>query len=244
MIQQENARVRQVIRIDKLPQRLARPPQGNTGGIAALCLPVFHQQGGNHMAVPGIEIVPDAVGVGGNGGDKVHPILLMQIAAQPLAANLCQGIALVGDFGQSGEQHFLLHGLGALLGVHAGATQKQEFFYMVLKGRPDEILLHLHILIEKVCGCLAVCPDAPYFRGGIDHIFRLLLGKKGLYRCLIQQIQLPMGPQNQIMVSLLPELSHKRAAHQAGMTGYINFRILIHHGLISGSHSGTFQCSQ
>ncbi len=78
--------------------------------------------GRHNMAVLQMEVVVGAVEVGGHYGNIIGAVLQVVALAHLQACNLGNGILLVGIFQRAGQQTVLLHRLGSVLGIDAGAT--------------------------------------------------------------------------------------------------------------------------
>ncbi len=102
------------------------------------------------MAGLQVEVVPRAVEVGGHGRDKVGAVLPIVALAHENAADLCDGIGVVGQLQLASEQVCLRHGLGCELGIDARAAEKEEFFNAKSIGRIDEVGLNLEIDADKI----------------------------------------------------------------------------------------------
>ena len=68
----------------------------------------------------------------------------------------------------------------------------------------------------------------------MKNVFRLFGGEKGLHLILPRQVQFPMGPENQVVISLPLQLPHDGAAHHPPVAGHVDFRVLVHR------HNGLF----
>ena len=93
----------------------------------------------------------------------------------------------------------------------------------------DDIHFQNHIVVHKVRQGILVGYDAAYLRRSQKHILRLLPSEEGLHGVLPGQIQLLMGPGNNVVVALPVQFPHNGGAHHAPVTGYIDFCVFVHH---------------
>ena len=96
--------------------------------------------------------------------------------------------------------------------------RKRSLRTPLLMGGPDDVVLHLQILEQKLDRQIVVCLDSAYFRGRQDHHRRLLLAKKAANRAFVAQVQMGTVAEEQIGESILLELANERAADEAPMT--------------------------
>lgn len=106
--------------------------------------------GGQHVAVLQVEVVIGAVQVRRHHGDVVGAVLEVEALAHFQACDFGDGVGLVGVFQRGGEQGALLHGLGCLSRIDAGAPQEEELGYAVPETFPDDVLLDLEVAEDKV----------------------------------------------------------------------------------------------
>lgn len=160
---------------------------------------VFMQQPGEVEAAQGhgqevgrfhVEVVANAVLIGGHDGNKVRAVLLVIAAALFNGRDFGQGIAFVGRLQRGSEQGVFAHGLGREAGVNAGRPHVQKLFYAVLPGRMDDVRADHQVSIDKVRGIAAVRHDAADFRRAEVDLFRLFRCKECFCGGLVDQIQL------------------------------------------------------
>ena len=184
------------------------------------------------MAVGGMVVIVGAVEVGGHDADIVSAVLAVQELAVFQAADLGQGVGLVGLFQLAGQQAAFLHGLGRHAGVDAGRAQEFQLFAAVLPGGVDSIHLQRHVVVHEVGQGLLVGDDAAHLGRCQKDILRLFGGKESLHILLAAEVQFLVGTGDDIGIALALQFPHDGAAHHAAMPGYIDLCVFLHHNCI------------
>ena len=186
-------------------------------------------QGRQDMAVGGMIVVVGAVEVGGHHRDVVGAVLSVQELAVLQAADLGQGVSLVGLFQLAGQQAALLHGLGSHPGIDAGRTQELQLLAAVLPGRVDDVHLQNHVVVHEVGQGFLVGHNAAHFGGCQEDVFRLLLGKELLHGILPAEVQFLVGAGNDVGIALALQLTDNGRTHHAAVARHIDFCVFLHH---------------
>ena len=222
MVHEEHAEVGQVIDIEELAQGAAVAPAGD--GLCARLLGFVEatDEGGQHMGVLGMVVVVGAVEVGGHDGDVVRAVLAVEELAILEAADLGQGIGLVGFLQLAGEEAALGHGLRGHAGVDAGGAQELELVAAVLPSGMDDVHLEDHVVVHEVGQRALVGHDAAHLGSRQEDVLGLLLCEEGLDLILTGEVEFRVGTRDNIMVALALEFSYYCRAHHATVTGNIN----------------------
>ena len=223
MVHQEDAEVGQVVHIEELPQRGAVPPADHLLRPGHLGLMEAPDQRGQHMAVLGMVVVVGAVQVGGHHTDEIGAVLPVEELTVFQPGDFRQGVGLVGFLQSARQQAVLLHGLRRHARIDAAAPQKLQLFAVVLPGRMDHIHFQYHVLIHEIGQSRLVGLNAPHLGRRQKDIFRLFHGKKPFDGLLPRQVQLPVGPKQQIVIPLPLQFTDNRRTHHAAVAGDVYF---------------------
>ena len=186
-------------------------------------------QRGHHMAVGGMVVIVGAVQVGGHHADVVGAILAVQELAVFQAADFSQSISFVGFFQLAGQQAVFLHGLRCHARVNAGGAQKFQLFAAVFPCGMNHVHFQRHVVIHKVRQSVLVGNNAAHLGCGQKDIFRLFGGKKFFHGILAAQVQLFMGPGNDIGISLAFQFPHNGGTYHTAVACHIDLSVLFHH---------------
>ncbi len=222
VVHQEHAEVGKIIDIEELAQGAAVAPAGDALQAGLLGLMEAADEGGQHMAVLGVVVVVGAVEVGGHDGDVVGAVLAVEELAVLEAADLGEGVGLVGLLQRTGEETALRHGLGSHAGVDAAAAQELEFLAAVLPGGMDDVHLEDHVVVHEVGQGALVGDDAAYLGSSEEHVFGTLLSKERLHLVLTGEVQFRVGTGDDIVVSLSLEFAHNGASHHTTVACDVN----------------------
>lgn len=86
-----------------------------------------------------------------------------------------------------------------------------------------------HVVIHKVRQSVLVGNNAAHLGCGQKDIFRLFGGKKFFHGILAAQVQLFMGPGNDIGISLAFQFPHNGGAYHTAVACHIDLSVLFHH---------------
>ena len=148
------------------------------------------------MTVLQMEVVVGSIEVGGHHGYVVGAVLQVVALAHLQSGYLGYGILLVGVFQRAGQEAVLLHRLGSVLGIDAGAAQEEEFLHAMGVGLADDIALDLHVHHDEVGTVEHIGHDATHKGSGQHHCIRLFLIKELLDSILVGQVQFLVAPAN------------------------------------------------
>jgi len=95
-LHEEDQGVGQVIDEEEFPQGFAGAPDGNGGGLVDFGFVKFAQQGGEDVGGGKVEVVVDAVEVGGHGGNEVDAVLPTVVFAEFEAGDFGDRVGFVG----------------------------------------------------------------------------------------------------------------------------------------------------
>ena len=186
-------------------------------------------QRGHHMAVGGMVVIVGAIQVGRHHTDVVGAILAVQELAVFQAADFSQSISFVGFFQLAGQQAVFLHGLRCHARVNAGGAQKFQLFAAVFPCGMNHVHFQRHVVIHKVRQSVLVGNNAAHLGCGQKDIFRLFGGKKFFHGILAAQVQLFMGPGNDIGISLAFQFPHNGGTYHTAVACHIDLSVLFHH---------------
>ena len=224
----EEARLRHVIHVQKLPLRRPRAPDRHGRGPLLHRLMEAPDHGRHHVAVLGVEIVERAVEVGGHYRPVVGAVLAVVALAQLDAGDLGNCIGLVGGLERAGEQGLLRHRLLSQARIDAGAPQKQQLVHPVGMRRLDDIGLHHQVVVDEVRRVGTVGVDAPDQGGRQDHLVRLLGGKEMPHGRLVGEIEFGMGAHQQPLgrMPFLQQPADDGRADHTAMSGDVDERVV------------------
>jgi len=227
VFEQEDESIREVVHEEELPARCSGPPKLHRGTALRLGLGELADHGWQHVRRLQVEVVPGTVEVGGHGRDEVRAVLPVVGLRHQDAGDLRDGVGVVGGLEGPGEQVLFLHRLGSVLGIDAGAAEKQELLDAVPIGGVDDVRLDLKIDPDEVRRVRLVGVDAPHLRRGQDHVGRLRLGEEALRGHGVRQVQRGDIPAQHVAVATLVESSHDRRAHEPRVTRH-EYALVLH----------------
>jgi hypothetical protein len=146
------------------------------------------------MTVLGVEVVPGPVEVGGHHRQKPGPVLPVVGVAHLDPGDLGHGIGAVGGLQRPGEQILLFHRLGAVLGVDARRPQKDQPLDPIEVALVQDVALDLEVVEDELGRVGAVGVDPPHPGGRQKDVVGFFLSKKPRHGRLVHQLQLPVGP--------------------------------------------------
>ena len=176
------------------------------------------------MAVLQMEVVVGAIEVGGHHGNIVGAVLQVVALAHLQASNLGNGILLVGVLQRAGQQAVLLHRLGSILGVDAGAAQEEEFLHAMGIGLADHVALDLHVHHDEVCSIEHIGHNATHKGSGQHHSIQLFFIKELLDSVLVGQVQFLVAAANKVGVTSLQQVVPDDRTNKAVVACYVYFR--------------------
>jgi len=147
-----------------------------------------------------VEVVARTVEICGHQTDGVESVLLPVGLAHLDARDLRYGVPLVRGFEGPGEQMFLLHWLGTVLGVDARRTEEEELLHAVPVGGIDHVGLDLYIVADEIGGVGVVGQNASHLRRGQEDIVWAFLFEEAADRRLVGQVQFAAVAQEKILV--------------------------------------------
>jgi len=112
--------------------------------------------------------------------------------------------------------------------IDTGATQEQKFLDSVFIRCVNNIGLNDKIIVDEFSRVGIVGVDASDLGCGQENVFWSLTLEKILYILLDFKIQLLMGAQDEVFVSLRLETSKDSRANEACVASHIDFRREIH----------------
>ena len=228
LVHQEDDRVGEVIDVQELPQRRARAPYDDLGGVARLGLVEPADERGQDVRVLRVEVVVRAVEVGGHGGDGVEAVLDAVCLAHLDAGDLGDGVPLVGGLERAGEERALGDGLRRELGVDAGGAQEEELADGAGAQRGvDDVGLDLEVGGDEVGGEGGVGVDAADLGGGEDDVARALGGEEGLDVGLAGEVELGVGPDDDGGEAEREEAAQDRGPDEAPVPGDEDLGVLV-----------------
>ena len=220
--------------MQEFPQGGARAPDAHLGKPLNLGLMETADHGRDYMAVFRVVIVTCAVEVRRHGADGVKAVLLAVGLAHLDARDLGQGIGIIG----SGEQVLLFDGLRAELGIDAGRPQKEEFFYAVLPGTMDDVVLDLEILIDELGRIGGIGVDTAHLGSSQNDVVRFFSRKKVAYGLLLSKIKFCMAANAQVFIARAAQSPADSTAHQTAMSGHKEFTVFLQHDVLDTARGG------
>jgi hypothetical protein len=109
-------------------------------------------------------------------------------------------------------------------GVDAGASKEEQFPDAGFPGAVDEVVLNLEILVKELGRLGVVRLNAANFCGRHEYHLGAFRFVKGGDRTCVQQVQLGMGPPDQLRESLSLQFSPDGAADKSAMAGDVDAR--------------------
>ena len=200
-------------------------------------------QRGKHVALGGVIVVAGAVEVGGHQADRIEAVLLAQRLTQFDAADLGDGVPLVGGLQGTTKQRLLADRLGGELGVDATAPQKEKPAHPTPPCRFDHMGLDLEILQQEISWIGVVGLNAPHLRGRQHHHSGVVLVKPAIHRHRIQEIELLAAGGEQgsspsrVAVTRPLQSTGNRTARHAAMAGHKNPIAFNHQGTTARARS-------
>lgn len=238
VFQKEDTGIGHVISMQEFPQGGARAPDAHLGKSLSLGLMETADHGRDHMAVFRVIIVTCAVEVRRHGADGVKAVLLAVGLAHLDARDLGQGIGIIGGLQGSGEQVLLFDGLRAELGIDAGRPQKEEFFYAILPGTMDDVVLDLEVLIDELGRIGGIGVDTAHLGSSQNDVVRFFSRKKVAYGLLLSKIKFRMAANAQIFIPRTAQGPADGAAHQTTMPGHKEFTVFLQHDVLDTARGG------
>jgi GDPmannose 4,6-dehydratase len=227
---QEHAGPRQVICVEKLPQRRAAPPAGHRRRAGRVRLMEFADERGQHMGGVKIVVVIRPVEVGRHGADEIAAVLPPVRLAELDAGDFGDRVPFVGRLQRAGEEVFLFQRLRGQLRVNARAAEEQELPHARAPRALDEVVLDLQILKQERRRLLVISQDAPHLSCGDEDELRLGLGVEALHCCGVEEVQFLSSAADQLPAALPLQLPPNSAAHQPAMASHKNPRVFVHRG--------------
>jgi hypothetical protein len=126
--------------------------------------------------------------------------------------------------------------------IDTGASQEQKFLDSVFIGCVNDIGLNDKVIVDEVSRVGIVGVDASDLGCGQENVFWSLTLEKILYILLDFKIQLLMGPQDEVLVSLRLETTMDGRANEARMTSNVDFGREIHKVKVEVTSAGV-SCS-
>lgn len=185
------------------------------------------QQGQDHVGILQVLVIARAIQISRHNRQIAGPVLAVVRPAQLDPGDLGHGIRPIRGFQGPGQEVFLLDGLGTLTWVDAGGTQKQQVIDPGTPGLVDHIRLDGQVLLDEFRRVAVVGDNPAHLGGGQKHIIRFLGLEKRPYGLLLGQIQLGMGPGDDIHTSPLHQLAHQGRTDQTTMAD-IDFTLDVH----------------
>jgi hypothetical protein len=144
------------------------------------------------------------------------------------AGNLCNCVGLIGRFKLSRKEIFLSHWLGSKSWINTGTSQEQKFLDSVSIGCVNHIAFNDKVIVDEISRVGIVGVNASNLGCGQENVFGFLIFEKILNIPLDFEIQLLMGLQDEILVTLRLEAAKDGRANEARMTSYVYLRGLLH----------------
>ena len=188
----------------------------------------FADHGGKDVGGFEVEIVVDAVEIGGHDRDEAGPVLAVVGPAHLDPGDLGHGVGGIGGLQGTGQEVGLFHGLGAVPGVDAGASEKKKPPDPEAVARMDQVGLDGQVLVDEFRreGVIGVNP--PHLGRRQEDVFRPLFPEKGLDGVLAREVKLFAGPPDDIAVSGRSKPAADGLSHQPPMARHIDFRRSVH----------------
>ena len=114
------------------------------------------------------------------------------------------------------------------LGVDAGAAEEQKFSHAIVVSGPDDVVLHLCVLEQKLNRQIAVRLDPADFRRREKNQRRLLLREETGDVSSLPEVERGAVARHDMGKPVLRELANERAADQAPVAGHEYFLGFFH----------------
>ncbi|PON70391.1 hypothetical protein PanWU01x14_080600 [Parasponia andersonii] len=201
VLHQENDTVRQVVHVQKLPQRAPGPPNDNLLTPPHLGLVKPPHQRGEHVRVLRVKVVVGAVQVGGHSRDGVPAVLDPVRLAHLDPGDLGHGVPLVGGLQGAREEGIFGNWLRGEFWVDAGGAQEEELPDAVAVRGVDDVGLDLEVHGDEVGRVGVVGVDPAYLGGREDHESGPFGGEEGVNFALAGEIELGVGSEDQVGIA-------------------------------------------
>lgn len=185
------------------------------------------QQRRDDMAVFRVVVVAGAVQIGRHHRQVLRAVLAVVAPAHFDAGDLRQRIGPVGRLQRAGEQAVFAHRLRRHLRVDATGSEEHKACDAVLPRAVDHVGLDRQIVADELGRVAVVGDDAAHLGRSQEHVLRLVLGKEGVCRLGVGQVQFSVGALQDVRVALGFQITDDGRADQTAMAGYIDARFKI-----------------
>src|SRR5262249_32836956 len=137
-------------------------------------------------------------------------------------------VGAVREFERPGKQVFFPDRLRAVARVDARRSEEQEALRAAAPGFVDDVRLHLEVGSDEIRGIVVVREDAAYFgRRDEDELWPFLL-EELTDRLVVGEIELGVGPSDEVPVAVSLEAPHQSGARKAAVAGDVDARAQVH----------------
>ncbi len=148
-VDEKQAGVGRLFYVEEFPSGPAGSPDFHFGKVSGGGLMEPADQRGNHVGVPGVEVVPRPEEVTEVAEEELHAVLAVVGFDHLHAADLCDGVIFVGRLGRTGQDGLFLHGLQAHPRIGAGTRHEEQALRAMPPGRVDYVQLDHHVVVEE-----------------------------------------------------------------------------------------------
>ena len=227
-LQQEQAGGSQVVDVQELPARGARPPHRDVPLLAHLRL--VHLADHRRQDVPGreVEVVARAVEVGRDRRDPAEPMLPADRLHVRDSGQFGHRVRLVRRLQRPAHEVVLGQRLRGVLRVHRAGPEEQQLRDAVLHRRRQHVALDLQVVVEEIGRRCDVGQDAAYPAAGQHDTAGRDLADRSQDVVASGQVQLGAGAADRLDAALGSRPAQGRA-HEAAVPGDEQ-RLLQRHG--------------
>ena len=170
-----------------------------------------------------IEVVVRAVKICRHRRNKIVAVLASVSLAKFDAGDLGNRVGFVRRLERPAQQRAFRNRLRRVLGINAGAAQKEKFAHAVLVRRADDVVLNAQIIEQKFDRIIVVRLDPANFGRGENDDGRFFFGKKFRNGRFVREIKLRAIAFREIGKTLRLETPDERAADHPAMASDEDF---------------------
>lgn len=179
------------------------------------------------MAVLQVIVVARPVKIGRHHRQVLGAVLAVVAPAHFDAGDLGERVGPVGGLQRAGEQAVFAHRLRRHLRVDATGSEEHEACDAVLPRAMDHVGLDGQVVADELRRVAVVGDDAAHLGRGQEYVFRPVLGKEGVCRCGVGQIEFGVGALKDVRVALGFQVTDDGRTDQAAVAGDVDARFKI-----------------
>lgn len=227
-VHQQQARIRHVVAVQKLPPRRPGPPNHYFAITPLLRLMHLADQRRQHVRGLQIVVVARTIQIGGHHGQITCPVLPVVRPAHLDAGDLGDRIGAVGGLERPGQKVFLLDRLRAIARVDAGRAEEQQTLHAGPVGLVDDVGLDRKILGDELRRVGVVGQDAAHLGCRQEHVFGLLGFEEAAHSRGIAELQFGVGPLEDAPMARRFQAPDECRPHQPAMSGHVDPALRLH----------------